>query len=166
MDSQLAKGSAFQIQSMRAKKEWTQGQLAERLGSNQNAVYRLENPNYGKQTLTTLKKVAAAFDVALIVRFVPFSQLLDWVRGAPYVDPGLSEDALIVPSFDEEMRSGRCNEQPISPSVEVPEATQKVVSIADRLAGKSQEAPDFQNTFSVAQASGGWDNAKISSGAR
>jgi len=106
VDSHLAKGVAFQIQSMRAKKEWSQEELAQHLGSNQNAVYRLENPNYGKQTITTLKKVAAAFDVALVVRFVPFSQLVDWVGGKPYIDPGLSEDALAVPSFDDEMKAG------------------------------------------------------------
>ncbi len=106
VDSHLAKGVAFQIQSMRAKNDWSQEELGQRLGSNQNAVYRLENPDYGKQTITTLKRVAAAFDVALVVRFVPFSQLVDWVGGKPYIDPGLSEHALAVPSFEDEMKAG------------------------------------------------------------
>jgi transcriptional regulator with XRE-family HTH domain len=95
VESHVAKTIAFQVQSMRAKKGWTQEHLASRLGSNQNAVYRLENPYYGKQTLTTLRKVAAEFDVALIVRFAPFSELVDWVGG-------LSSESLTVPSFDED----------------------------------------------------------------
>lgn len=84
----------------------TQGELAEKIDSDQNAVSRIENPRYGKQTLTTLKKVAAAFDVALVVRFVPFSQLIDWVRRVPRIDPGLAHDTLDIPSFQDELEAG------------------------------------------------------------
>lgn len=106
VDSHLGKGVAFQVQALRGKEGWSQPKLAEKLGTNQNAVYRLENPNYGKQTLTTLKKVAAVFDVALIVRFVPFSQLVDWVSGTPHVDPGLTPTALEAPDFQSEVAAG------------------------------------------------------------
>jgi transcriptional regulator with XRE-family HTH domain len=84
----------------------TQAQLAEKIDSDQNAVSRIENLRYGKQTLTTLKKVAAAFDVALVVRFVPFSQLIDWVRGVPRIDPGLSPETLDTPDFQTEFEAG------------------------------------------------------------
>ena len=67
-------------------------------------IYRLENPSYGKPTVSTLKRIAAAFDVALIVRFVPFGQLIDWATGTPFVDNGLSPESLAVPSFSEEAR--------------------------------------------------------------
>jgi transcriptional regulator with XRE-family HTH domain len=100
VESHVAKTIAFQTQSMRAKKGWTQQELAKRLGSNQNAVYRLENPYYGKQTITTLRKVASEFDVALMVRFVPFSQLIDWVTGNPHLIPGLSEESLVIEDFE------------------------------------------------------------------
>jgi hypothetical protein len=69
---------------------------------NQNAVSRLESPNYGKATLTTLRRIAKVFDVALMVRFVPFSQLTDWVSGTPRLDLGLSPDLLRLPSFTQE----------------------------------------------------------------
>jgi len=78
--------------------------LADKIGSNQNAIYRAENPNYGKQTITTLKKIAAAFDVALVVRFVPFSELVDWVSGTPRTIKGLSTEALNVENFAGEER--------------------------------------------------------------
>jgi len=76
------------------------------VGMNQNAIHRLESPEYGKATLTTLKRLAAAFDVALIVRFVPFSQLINWISGTPFVDKGLSSGSLAVPSYNEERESG------------------------------------------------------------
>lgn len=106
VESNISKALAFQIRSLREKENWSQQHLAEKIESNQNAVYRAENPNYGKQTITTLKKIAAAFDVALVVRFVPFSELLDWVSGTPRMNIGLSTEALSVLSFEAEEKSG------------------------------------------------------------
>jgi transcriptional regulator with XRE-family HTH domain len=105
VESHISKTLAFQIRSLRDKEGWSQQRLAELVGSNQNAIYRAENPNYGKQTITTLKKIAAAFDVALVVRFVPFSELLDWVSGTPHVNDGLNSKALDVPNFDAEEKT-------------------------------------------------------------
>jgi len=106
VESNISKGIAYQIRAMRENNGLTQEELAKKVGMNQNAIHRLENPNYGKPTITTLKRVAAAFDVALIVRFVPYSQLVCWVSGQPYLDNGLKPSALAVPSFaDEEKQS-------------------------------------------------------------
>jgi transcriptional regulator with XRE-family HTH domain len=90
---------------MRDDEGWSQQQLAEKVGTNQNAISRLENPFYGKPTITTLKRIAAAFDVALVLRFVPFSQLIAWVSGTPFVDNGLSSKSLAVPNFSNETRA-------------------------------------------------------------
>jgi transcriptional regulator with XRE-family HTH domain len=100
----LDKSIAFQIRSLRDKKGWTQGTFAEKLGiKHQNNVSaRLENPNYGKHSLTTLKKIAAACDVALVVWFIPFGRWLDWVTGTPYLDNGLSEGFYNIPTFGDE----------------------------------------------------------------
>lgn len=107
VESHISKTLAFQIRSLRDKEGWSQQRLAEEIGSNQNAVYRAENPSYGKQTITTLKKIAAAFDVALVVRFVPFSELTDWVSGTPRVIEGLNSEALDVSDFDTEEKEGK-----------------------------------------------------------
>ena len=104
VESHLSKNLAFQIRAMRDQTDWTQEQLAEKVGTNQNAISRLENPNYGKATITTLKRIASVFDVALVVRFVPFSQLVGWVSGTPFLDRGLSSESLTVPSFENENR--------------------------------------------------------------
>ncbi|PKB78874.1 MAG: hypothetical protein BZY88_16255 [SAR202 cluster bacterium Io17-Chloro-G9] len=71
-------GLAFQIKLMREDRGWTQDELARRTGKKQEAISQLENPDYGRHSLTTLKKLASAFDVALAVRLVPFSELVNW----------------------------------------------------------------------------------------
>ena len=102
VSSHVDKGTAFQIRAMRDRQEISQMELAGMIGTNQNNISRLESSNYGKATLTTLKKLASAFDVGLVVRFVPFSQLINWVSGTPFWDRGLSTHALGVSSFEEE----------------------------------------------------------------
>ena len=102
LDSNLSKELAFQLRQLRDNKGWSQPELAKMTDTSQNAISRLENPNYGKATLTTLKKLAGIYDVGLVVRFVPFSQLLNWESGTPYIERGLSPSAIDVPSFEEE----------------------------------------------------------------
>jgi transcriptional regulator with XRE-family HTH domain len=72
----------------------------------QNNISRLENPEYGKHTISSLKRIAEALDVALVVRLVPFSQYIEWVSGTPNLDKGISPEALAVPSFEDEERAG------------------------------------------------------------
>jgi transcriptional regulator with XRE-family HTH domain len=107
VESHLTKTLAYQIRAMRDRLNWSQGRLAAELDMTQNAISRLESPDYGKATLSTLKRIAAAFDVALVVRFVPFSQMIDWASGTPHVDAGLSGSTLSVPTFTEELSAGR-----------------------------------------------------------
>lgn len=86
----------FQIRALREQREWTQGRLAEELKTTQTAVSRLENPDYGKLSLNSLYKLASAFDVALLVKFVPFSRLIEEFKDA-------SPQALSARSFEEEV---------------------------------------------------------------
>jgi transcriptional regulator with XRE-family HTH domain len=102
VESHLSKNLAFQLRSLRDLKDWTQGELAAKVGMPQTAISRLENPYYGKPTITSLKRLAAIYDVALIVRFVPFSQLVNYVSGTPYQERGLSPEAMDVAPFSQE----------------------------------------------------------------
>jgi transcriptional regulator with XRE-family HTH domain len=101
-ESHLNKGLAYQLRATRDKLGWSQEELAKEAHMNQNAISRLESQDYGKPTITTLKRLAAAMDVGLVVRFVPFSEMVNWVSGIPYVCNGLTNDALAVPNFDDE----------------------------------------------------------------
>lgn len=86
---------AFQIRALRQKKKWSQVELARRLKTSQNAVSRMENPSYGKHSITTLKRLGEILDVGLVVWFVPFSELIKRTAN-------LSTENVIVPSFEEE----------------------------------------------------------------
>lgn len=112
VDTEIGEVIAAQIRAMREDRGWTQEQLGEYAGMAQETVSLLENPNYGNYTLRTLKRLASAFDVALVVRFTPFSQLVDWMAD-------LSAEDLAVPSF--EVESVHINGNSASP--ESPHAT-------------------------------------------
>ncbi len=103
----IAESIATQIVATRDKRGWTQSKLATEAGMGQNNLSRLENPDYGKQTVSSLKRLADALDVALVVRFVPFSQYVHWLSGSPYLDEGINPTALAVPSFEDEERLGQ-----------------------------------------------------------
>jgi len=70
---------ALQVRQLREKREWTQAELGAKAGMQQVQVCRLENPDYTGSKISTLGRLAKAFDVALIVRFAPFSELTDWL---------------------------------------------------------------------------------------
>lgn len=106
VESHLRKAIAFQLRALRDREQWSQQHLAEAAGMTQNAISRLESPSYGKHTITTLKRMAEVFDVALVVRFVPFSQFIDWISGTPFLDSGLSTTALAVQSYSMEEVAG------------------------------------------------------------
>jgi transcriptional regulator with XRE-family HTH domain len=92
----IGTGLAFQIRLLREDRGWTQEELAHRMGKRQETISQWENPAYGRYTLNTLKELAAAFDVALLVRLAPFSELVDW-------SISLTREDLAPRSFDEEL---------------------------------------------------------------
>lgn len=75
----LSTNLAAQIKTMREQRGWTKKQLAQKAGMSPSRITVMEDPSYEKFTLTTLKRLASAFDVALVARFAPFSDLGDWV---------------------------------------------------------------------------------------
>jgi transcriptional regulator with XRE-family HTH domain len=90
----LSNTVASQISMLREQNNWTQKQLAVKAGmKHQSRISCLEDPNYENIEISTLRKLASAFDVALTVRFVPFSELAEW-------SATLSPQKLMVPNFD------------------------------------------------------------------
>jgi transcriptional regulator with XRE-family HTH domain len=80
---------------MRESRGWTQTVLAEKLGTTQNAISRLENPRSSPATIPTLKRIAETFDVALIVKFAPFSEFVGSISS-------MTEHSVSVPAYDSE----------------------------------------------------------------
>jgi transcriptional regulator with XRE-family HTH domain len=94
----LSAGVAAQIQTLREDRGWTQKQLGEKAGMTQARISLVEDPAYDKYTFSTLRRIAAAFDVALIARFARHSELADWVAN-------LNPRKLSIPSFDNDVIS-------------------------------------------------------------
>lgn len=91
---------AAQIKAIREQRGLTQAELAEKIGSKQAGVSRLENVNYSAWKTETLRKLARALNVRLRITFETFGVLLDEVeefnresleRPAPAEDAGLTQ---------------------------------------------------------------------------
>jgi transcriptional regulator with XRE-family HTH domain len=75
--SSIRIGLPMQCRTLRESRTWTQPQLAEAAGMTQPRISEIERPGERKLNIETLLRLASAFDVALQVRFVPFSQFVD-----------------------------------------------------------------------------------------
>ena len=96
--SQINIGIPFQLRALLRATPWTQKQFAERAGMLQPRISAMLKPGGAKFNIETLRRLAAALDVALIVKFAPFSEL---VRLAENFDP----DGFSVPTFEQEKES-------------------------------------------------------------
>ena len=74
-DEHLNLSIGTQIKVLREQREMTQEQLAEKIGTKQGGVSRLESANYEGWSLAALRRLAQAFDVRLRVSFEEFGTL-------------------------------------------------------------------------------------------
>jgi transcriptional regulator with XRE-family HTH domain len=85
---------AAQIYTLRTKFELTQSALAKKIGSTQSQVSNWES-DCETVSLSTLHKIAEAFDVGLLVKFVPFSELAREATATTAINRA-------IPSFEED----------------------------------------------------------------
>lgn len=95
VDSAIGNAISAQIFALRTKQELSQAELADRCGMKQERISVMENPDYQNFSLKTLKRLAAAFDVALLVRFVPYSELVRWRENE-------TNESLAVATYEED----------------------------------------------------------------
>jgi len=88
-------GIPMQLRAMREKRGWNQKYIAEKMDTKQPRFSLMEKPGYGNFSLNTLKKLASIFNVGLIVSFVPYSEMINFVDG-------FGPQRLSIPSFAEE----------------------------------------------------------------
>lgn len=62
---------ARSILNQRLRKNMTQEQLAQKIGTKQPGIARLESRNYGRASISMLKKIAEALDAQLVIRLEP-----------------------------------------------------------------------------------------------
>ena len=86
---------ATQIKVLREQREMTQSTLAKRAEMLQPRLSVMENADYSSWSVSTLKRLARAFDVALSVKFEAFSEvILDFEE--------MSRETLSRPSFKDD----------------------------------------------------------------
>ena len=122
---------AAQVFALRNKHDnMSQEKLATEAEMSQARISVIENPNYRRLNIRTLQRIAKAFDVALVVRFVSFGELLDWtVTG--------TQKTLAPLSFDEEFPDAAITAVTVKPK-------NNVVSIASALKGGLEINPSPQ----------------------
>ena len=67
---------ALQVRELRESNNLSQSELAEKTGTHQSAISRLENTDYGRMSVQTLIDLATAMDVALVVKFASYEDFL------------------------------------------------------------------------------------------
>ena len=90
-------GVCFQIRALREQREWSQAALGKAAKMAPERISILEDPNADtKPTLSTVLRIANAYDVGLDVRFVPYGTV---------IERSVKTDlrALEVPCFAEEL---------------------------------------------------------------
>jgi transcriptional regulator with XRE-family HTH domain len=98
VNAQIEIDLPFQIRALRKQRELTQPQLADLTGMKQSRISKMEKPGAAHFTLETLRRLAKALDVALLVRFAPFRELVAWSHE-------FNPDSFVVPSFDVECQA-------------------------------------------------------------
>lgn len=78
--SKISVNIPSQIRALRRRREMTQQQLAQEADMKQSRISAMERPGT-KLNIETLVRIAAAFRTGLIVKFAPFSEMLDWENG-------------------------------------------------------------------------------------
>ncbi|MGA7616255.1 MAG: helix-turn-helix transcriptional regulator [Thermoanaerobaculia bacterium] len=114
----IGSGVAFQIHALREKLGLSQAELAKLAGMHQSQISKVENPDDEEGvSVATLQRIAAAFDVALVVRFVSFGDLVEW-------EANLSDAALAPPPFSEDPKLAATQ---TAPAVATREAATRII---------------------------------------
>jgi transcriptional regulator with XRE-family HTH domain len=92
-------GIAFQLRAMRQRRGWSLDEMSRRSGMSKGWLQKLETGDDARLSLRTFLRLAAAFDVAVIARFVSFGDLLD----------AFCAERAEIPAFDDDPRiNGAC----------------------------------------------------------
>jgi transcriptional regulator with XRE-family HTH domain len=97
MEAAIDNEISWQIRLNREYRGLSQKDLAKKTGTKQSAISRIENQEYAKHSMSTLTKIAHAFDCAIQIRFISYKDLALRVRN-------VKPENLIVYSFNNESR--------------------------------------------------------------
>lgn len=107
---------ASQIKALRRRRKMTQEELSKLMSTGQPRISAMERPGE-LLTVDTLVRLASAFGVGLIVKFVPFSEMLNWEnsysqdsfdatsieKDTEFLEPKLIETTYLSSAFDKSL---------------------------------------------------------------
>jgi transcriptional regulator with XRE-family HTH domain len=139
--SQISIGLPFQIRALRESpsRNWKQSELADRAGMLQPRISAMESPGGAKFSLETLRRLASAFDVGLIVKFAPFSELVEW---SERFDP----DAFNADSFEEDigLKNPKADESRNASGLLARDQTPERPQAVNRVRGSGSDSPALE----------------------
>ena len=106
-----------------------QFELQQRSGCFCAVIARVEDINYGNLSLNTLLKIASAFDIGLLVKFVPYSRLV-----REFEDTSIA--AVNVPAFSDDvsvLEHWSANEQQEQNAISISEGLRRQISGSDQV---------------------------------
>jgi len=98
--ARVATAIGLRIFNMRKKRNWSQEDFASEAGMKQARISVLEQADYENFSFSTLRRIAAAFGVAVIIDFVSFPDFLKWSDGftSSSIVPESYADSLLRPA--------------------------------------------------------------------
>ncbi len=101
-ESHIDSSVAAQIKANRERRDLSQKDLAKKSALFQSQISKLEDVNHNRWTAKTLRRIARAFDLVLVIRFERFSKAMALREAFPgnLVEPSFPEDDLSPESPD------------------------------------------------------------------
>lgn len=141
-----------QIRSLRLQSEMPrQSDLAHAANLHQSRISMFETPGAANVTLETLAKLAAAFKVGLVVKFVPFHEMLRW-------ENGYSQDTFRVTTIDKDFEFENPNAAVLQDSRQAMAASQQVANVSASVITISNAGAASRKPVMGAQASSAYNS--------
>ena len=151
--SQIRTALPFQLRALRTSRKWSQELLAEKAGMAQPRISDLERPTGRMPNLDTLCRIAAACDVAVEVRFVPFSELID---RSEHFDP----ENFNIPTFDDEITQAEERENALVAALSIPTGwASATIETSGHSASQGVAVDSVYYAFGTPQEWQGWELA-------
>jgi transcriptional regulator with XRE-family HTH domain len=140
----------FQLRALRTARNLTQVQLGAEAEMPQTVISRIENGSASELSIKTLLKLAAALDVALVVRFEPIDRLIDWVDNLSPETVSPKDSKALLNEMETEASKAKQQQQ------RAPNKDSDLTKMADLALGqRKQKADETAQLFSPTKAIGG-----------
>lgn len=149
--SQLNKGFSFQMRALRAKQDLTQKGLAELAGTKQSVISRIETNGVTNLSVKSLLKLASAFNLGLVLRFVSLEHLLDWTNPISLEELAPKKSSDVINSLRKPAKNESVERKPAPQTISAKIFQSPIIEGFERLP-KPKQSELNSNVFSASKA--------------